>query len=122
MSETGTATLGINVARDAAEKENTTRMTRTIEMSSERSMSFTDARIVVVLVQDDREIDPGGDRRLQRRQGREDAVDCADDVGAGLPETTTSTDGSPSTKPAARMFSTESSTSATSASLMAAPL
>ena len=48
INETGTATLGINVARRFRKKRNTTSMTRLIEMIRVRSTSRTDARIVVV--------------------------------------------------------------------------
>ena len=39
MSETGTATLGMSVARGLRRKRKTTRMTRQIEMTSVRSTS-----------------------------------------------------------------------------------
>ena len=48
ISESGTATLGINAVRGLRRNANTTRTTRTIEMISARSMSCTDARMVVV--------------------------------------------------------------------------
>ena len=48
ISETGTATLGISVARTLRRNRNTTRITSTIEIISVRSTSCTDARIVVV--------------------------------------------------------------------------
>jgi len=48
INETGTTTLGINVARTFLRKMNTTIMTSPIEISSVCSTSCTDARIVVV--------------------------------------------------------------------------
>src|SRR5580704_19519917 len=48
ISETGTATLGINVARRLRKKKNTTRITSATDSTSVRSTSFTDARIVIV--------------------------------------------------------------------------
>jgi hypothetical protein len=44
----GTATLGISVARQLRRNRNTTITTRLIAISSVRSVSFSDARIVVV--------------------------------------------------------------------------
>ena len=48
ISEIGTTTPGINVARQFRKKRKTTRMTSKIEMSSVNSTSWTDARMVVV--------------------------------------------------------------------------
>src|SRR5271157_1963448 len=48
MSETGTATVGISVARQLRRKMKTTRITRMIERMRVRSTSLTDARMVVV--------------------------------------------------------------------------
>src|ERR1700751_1086760 len=48
MSETGTATAGMNVARGLRRNTNTTTMTSTTEIMRVRSTSATDARIVVV--------------------------------------------------------------------------
>ena len=47
-SESGTATLGITVARTVRRKANTTRMTRMMEMTRVNSVSCTDARMVTV--------------------------------------------------------------------------
>src|SRR5271157_5680750 len=47
-SETGTATLGMKVARPLRRKTKTTRITRPMEMSRVRSTSWTEARMVTV--------------------------------------------------------------------------
>ena len=70
----------------------------------------------------DREIDGGGHGSLQRGQSLSNAIHRVNDIGVRLPEDNQQTGGLPSTNPAARMFWTESSTSATSDNLMAAPL
>ena len=48
ISETGTATAGMSVARPLRRNTNTTMMTRTMEMTSVLSTSLTEARMVVV--------------------------------------------------------------------------
>ena len=48
IKETGTATLGMSVARPLRRKIKTTKTTRTTEIESVRSTSWTEARIVVV--------------------------------------------------------------------------
>src|SRR5271154_7311946 len=48
IKETGTATLGMRVARTLRRKRKTTRITSPIDMASVRSTSLTDARMVVV--------------------------------------------------------------------------
>src|ERR1700735_384227 len=48
IKETGTATLGIRVARTFRRKRKTTKITSPIEIASVRSTSLTDARMVVV--------------------------------------------------------------------------
>jgi len=48
ISDTGTATAGINVARQLRRKQNTTRMTSSVEITSVFSTSRSDARIVLV--------------------------------------------------------------------------
>ncbi len=48
MRESGTDTLGISVARKLRKNTNTTNTTSTIESSNVRSVSVTEARIVVV--------------------------------------------------------------------------
>ncbi len=48
IRETGTATLGIKVARTSRKNTKTTNTTRTIEITSVRSTSRTEARMVTV--------------------------------------------------------------------------
>src|SRR3954469_11137786 len=48
ISDTGTATLGMNVERQSRRKAKTTRMTSRIEMTSVISTSRTEERMVVV--------------------------------------------------------------------------
>ena len=48
ISDTGTATLGMNVARTLRRKRNTTRITSTIEIISVNCTSCSEARMVVV--------------------------------------------------------------------------
>ena len=84
-SDTGTATVGISVARPLRRNRNTTRITSTTAMTSVRSTSRSDARIVGVRsIATPRSI-VGGDRRAQHGQQRLDAVDRLDDVGVRLP-------------------------------------
>jgi len=48
ISETGTATVGMRVARTLRRNTKTTRVTRTTEITSVRSTSCSEARMVVV--------------------------------------------------------------------------
>src|ERR1700723_2031233 len=48
INETGTATLGISVARTLRRKRKTTKITRAMDMARVRSTSLTEARMVVV--------------------------------------------------------------------------
>ena len=48
ISDTGTAMAGISVARQLRKKINTTKITSAIEISSVRSISLSEARMVVV--------------------------------------------------------------------------
>ena len=60
-SETGTATLGMSVARGLRRNRNTTRMTSPMEMASVISTSCTEARMVVLRSMTDAEPDwPAG--------------------------------------------------------------
>ena len=86
MMASGTATLGMNVARTSRRNTNTTRTTSTSEMISVRSTSATEARTVKCAVQRDVELDALRHRGLQERQLFDDPVHGGDDVGPGLPE------------------------------------
>ena len=74
-------------------------------MTSVRSTSRSDARIVVVLVQDDRQVDRLRNRGPQRRQQRAHAVQRLDDVGVRLPVMIRSTEGLPLAEPSLRRSS-----------------
>ena len=89
-------------------KTNTTRITSTIEIISVSSTSWTDARIVVVRSITTVNLIAGGDRSLQLRQHRVNAVHRLDDVGAGLAEDDHQDAGLAVRQPALRMSSTES--------------
>ena len=83
-SDTGTATLGISVARTSRRNRKTTRITSTTAIVSARPTSRSDARIVAVRSIAGIEVDRARDRRAQRRQQRVHAVDRLDDVRVGL--------------------------------------
>jgi hypothetical protein len=86
MSETGTATLGMSVARGLRRKMKTTSTTRQTDPISvllhgiDRSPNGRGA------VQNDVVLMPCGQHRLEKRQLRFDAVDGLNDVGARLAE------------------------------------
>ena len=86
ISETGTATLGMRVARGLRRKMKTTSTTRMMEPIRVVSTLLTDARMVVVRSMHDRRLDALGKNRFEKRQLRLDAVDRLDDVGARLAE------------------------------------
>ncbi len=110
INDTGTATLGIKVARTLRRKTNTTRMTSTTAMASVISTSRTEARIVPV-------------RSITTVRSMAEGIEAFSDGNACRMRSTVSimfapgwrkmisrTEGLPLTKPAARMFSTESHT------------
>ena len=122
ISEIGTTTPGINVARALRRKRKTTMMTSAIEMSSVSSTSLTDARMVVVrssttaiLIAGEIEACNWGIAAVTRS-----TVSMM--LAPGCRKMMIKTDGVPSTIPALRTSSTESITSATSESRTAAPL
>ena len=122
IKETGTATLGIRVARTLRRKRKTTRITSPIDMASVRSTSLTDARMVVVrssmmvksMAAGMEAFKEGMEARMRSTVSMILAPGCRKMINK-IP-------GLPFTKPAARIFSTESTTSAKSESLTAAPL
>ena len=83
-------------------------------MISVRSVSASEARIVVVRSAGEGDVDVVGQGGLQLRQLSRTPVDRVDDVGAGRAEQITSTAGWPLARPRLRRSSTESCTSATS--------
>ncbi len=83
-SETGTATLGISVARPSRRNTNTTRITSTTEIG-ERAPDVAQRRADRRrALHRRRQRDRAGNRRAQRRQQRRYAVDRLDDVRVGL--------------------------------------
>ncbi len=122
ISDTGTATLGISVARQFRKNTNTTKMTRITDKISDRSTSFTDARIVVVRSSTISESMPCGIVALMYGSASRMRFTVAMMFAPGCREIMIGIDRFPFKYPAARMFCTESVTSATSASRTAAPL
>ena len=121
ISETGTATLGISVARTLRRNTNTTRITSRTAKVSERSVSRSDARIVVV-------------RSIATVRSMVLGIDARNCGSSAVTRSTvsmilafgwrlmiTSTEGLPFAIPALRRSCTESTTSATSDSCIAAP-
>ncbi len=86
ISETGTATLGMSVARGLRRKKKTTSTTRMTDPMSVVSTLWTEARMVVVRSMHDRGLNALRQHRFKKRQLRLDAIDGFDDVGAGLAE------------------------------------
>ena len=105
-----------------AQKEKTTRITSPTEITSVRSTSLTDARIVVVWSSTTVRLIAEGMEAFSDGKFGTDAVNRINDIGARLAGDDQQHAGLPLTNPAARMFSTGSWTSATSESLIAAPL
>ena len=121
-SETGTATAGMSVARALRRNTNTTRITNAIAISSVRSTSRSDARMVLVRSSTtSRLIARGIDARSKGMRSRtRSAVSMMLAFGCRL--MMRSTEGFPFEDPALRRSSTESTTSATSERRTAAPL
>ena len=84
ISETGTAITGMSVARALRRKTKTTKATRQTEISRVISTSLNRGADGGGAVENDGEVDALRQNRLQERQLRPDALDGADDVGAGL--------------------------------------
>ena len=122
ISETGTATLGISVARTLRRKANTTRITSVTEISSVRSTSCREARIVGVRSSTmDRVIALGMEASNCGSTSRMWST-VSMIFAPGCRKMTTTTDGLPLDSPVVRRSSTESSTLATSDNCTAAPL
>jgi len=122
ISEIGTATPGITVARTLRRNTNTTRITRAIAMASVYSTSRSEARMVVVRSEAIVSSAPAGidARSWGRTSFTRSTVSMM--LAPGSRERMTSTDGRPLARPWLRRSSTESTTSATSARRTAAPL
>src|SRR5580692_3959211 len=122
MSETGTATAGMSVARGLRRKTNTTTMTRTTEIMSVRSTSLTEARIVVVRSRTTVTSIPYGMDALIDGSSAVIRSTVAMMLAPGCRKMISITARLPFKYPPARMFCTESVTSATSDKRTAAPL
>ena len=83
-SESGTATAGMTVAARLRRKRKITSTTSTTDSTSSNCTSATEARMVVVRSVRTVTWTDGGQRGLELRQQRADAVDDRDDVGARL--------------------------------------
>ena len=84
ISDTGSATPAMTVARPLRRKMSTTSTTSATLRHSVNCTSRTEARIVLGAVADDGELDPARHRALDARQLGLDALHRLDDVGAGL--------------------------------------
>ena len=122
MRETGTATVGMSVARGLRRNRNTTPTTRQMEITSVRSTSFTEARIVVVRSRTIVMSIPVGMEALTEGNSRRICSTVWMMLAPGWRKTVMVMPGLPLTKPAARTFCTESVTFATSDKCTAAPL
>ncbi len=122
ISDTGTATLGISVARTSRRNTKTTRITSTTAIVSARPTSRSDARIVAVRsIAGTRSIALGIDARSEGSIAlTRSTVSMMFALGWRL--MITSTDGRPFAIPALRRSCTESTTSATSVSCTGLPL
>ena len=114
MSDSGTATLGITVAQPLRRKKKTTRITSTIEIASVRSTSDTEARMVLVRSRTTSSLIDGGIAACScgMRDRTRSTVPMM--FAPGWRKRTSEMAGLPLTDPALLMFSTESTTSATS--------
>jgi hypothetical protein len=121
-SDSGTATLGMRVARALRRKTNTTSTTRMIEMRSEICTSKNDARIVVVRSSTTDSFMAGGMEAWRRGRRASTLSTVSMMLAPGCRNTTRSTARLPLARPALRMSSTESCTSAMSPRRTGAPL
>src|ERR1035438_9258099 len=121
MSETGTATVGMSVARQLRGKMKTTRITRMTERMRVLSTSLTEARMVVVrsttiVVLMPCGMDASIDGNCAMTRSTVSMI-----LAPGWRKIRTVMEGTPFRYPALRMFDCPSETSATSDSLTAAP-
>ena len=122
INETGTATAGISVARQLRRNRNTTRITRPIEITSERSTSSRLARMVGVRSSaTSKSIALGIEARSTGRIARTRST-VSMMLALGWRLRISSTEGLPLADPALRRSCTESTTSATSDNRTAPPL
>ena len=120
-SESGTTTPGMAVAHGSRRNTNTTSTTREIATRSVSSTSLMEARIVVVRsIITDRSMAPGITARSSGRSARRRST-VAMMLAPGCRKMMRRTPGFPFAMPVVRTSSTESSTSATSASRTGRP-
>ena len=121
-SDTGTATAGISAARTLRRNSTTTTTTRAIAISSARSTSVIEARMVLVRsIMTSRLMSPGIEARSWGSSSRTRSV-VPMMLAPGWRLSTTNTAGRPLAEPAVRTSCTESTTSAMSERRTAAPL
>ena len=114
MSESGTATLGITVAQPLRRKRKTTSTTRMMEMASVHSTSSTEARMVVVRSSTASSLIDGGMAACSCGISARTRSTVPMMFAPGWRKRTSEMAGLPLIDPALLMFSTESTTSATS--------
>ena len=122
MIEVGTATLGIAAARTLRKKANTTRITRRTAITSVVSVSVSDCLMVFDRSTATVRSTSPGSEAIKRGNSARTLSTAWMMLAPGWRDKTTATPGFPLTRPALRRSSTESRTSATSASLTGAPL
>ena len=114
ISETGTATVGIRVERTLRRNTKTTSVTRTTAISSVRSTSCREARMVVVRSSTTPRSMAPGIAAASRGSSARTRSTVSMMLAPGWRKMMTSTAGRPLASPALRTSSTESSTRATS--------
>ena len=122
MIEVGTATLGIAAARTLRRKAKTTRMTSRTAITSVFSVSCSDWRMVFDRSTATVRSTSPGSEAIRRGNSARTPSTALMMFAPGWRDRITATPGLPLTRPALRISSTESTTSATSASLTGAPL
>ncbi len=122
ISDRGTATLGMRVARNVRRNAKTTRMTRMTEISRVNSMSCTEARTVVVRSRTTLTSIAGEMEDLSRGKAARTRSTVAMMFAPGCRNTMINTAGLPPESPTLRISSTESCTTPTSPRRTGAPL
>jgi len=122
MSETGTATPGMSMVRTSRRKTKTTMITRTTAMTSVRSTSSIEARIVVVWSTMVVSLMPAGISACNCGRAALMPSTVVMMFAPGWRKMMSRTEGLPLAKPALRMSATESVTCAMSPTRTGAPL
>ena len=121
ISETGTAITGMSVARTLRKKTNTTSVTRMTEMTSVRSTSCSDSRIVVLRSSTTEASTAAGMAAPSSGRSARTRSTVPMMLAPGWRKITTTTAGILFITPSLRTSSTESSTSASADSVTGAP-